>query len=114
MYVLRAAEMTKACVYDKTRHCSWFSKGAGSQAMTEVMDKAAISRRLQCTNTLDFCMMTFYHSAIGIIQGEMMMTNLSKIRDEVTRQVRKGKLSVLCSALQLYIRCTIILKSNFI
>lgn len=100
MYVLRAAEMTKACVYDKTRHCSWFSKGAGSQAMTEVMDKAAISRRLQCTNTLDFCMTTFYHSAIGIIQGEMMMTNLSKIRDEVTRQVRKREIisTVFCVA----------------
>lgn len=80
--------MTEACVYDKTRHCSMFSKGALDKALTEVKDRAAISRRLQCTNNLDQCMSKFYYSSLGVLQGEVMMANLSKLRDHVTSQVR--------------------------
>lgn len=93
----RAVEMTEACVYDKTRHCSMFSRGALDMALTEVKDKAAISRRLQCSNNLDMCMSKFYYSSLGVLQGEIMMANLSKLRDHVTSQVRlrSGDLSIL-------------------
>lgn len=80
--------MTEACVYDKTRHCSMFSRGTLDMALTDVKDKAAISRRLQCSNNLDLCMSKFYYSSLGVLQGEMMMANLSKLRDHVTSQVR--------------------------
>lgn len=83
----RAVEMTEACVYDKTHHCSMFGKGAVNYAMTEMKNKATETRKLSCTDSLDLCMMKFYYSSLGVLQGEIMMTKLSKMRDHVTSQV---------------------------
>jgi hypothetical protein len=80
-------DITDACVYDKTKRCSMFGKGAVNYAMTEMKKKAAEARKLSCSDSLGLCMMRFYYSALGVLQGEVMMTKFSKTRDYVTSQV---------------------------
>ncbi|XP_061194923.1 uncharacterized protein LOC133203073 [Saccostrea echinata] len=86
-HMCMAIDMAHACVMDKTSRCSMFSKGALDMALSAVKDKAAKAKKMDCSNTLDLCMNKFYYSSLGVLQGEMMMTNVSKIRNQVTSQM---------------------------
>ncbi|XP_021366700.1 uncharacterized protein LOC110459006 [Mizuhopecten yessoensis] len=82
-HICLAREMTEICLKEKLQHCSVF----GKSAMMEAVKHATPNRHLVCGGDLEVCIQKFFFNTIGLINGDVMLAQATRIRNTIASEV---------------------------